>query len=447
MDPRTILQRIPTPERDKPFRFLDRRLIHALAEASTVNPLARERTAPGAFIVLRIVGGDAEAEEWESQFRESAARLRNELTREAQARGIRLRSAADVELRLVRQGELSSPHVEAALAGNDVARTAALRTQLAQEHELILPRHPRVLTIESQPTGAQAYVNNKPVGVTPCRVEDLSPGDHRVTLHRPGCVPYECVQNIAANSPLQLRLEALLESEPEMGLLDLRSCPPGAKVTVGSETRVTPVRWRLPSGAVEARFELQDYAPETVTLTVRPEGAGPTETPLIRLRYDGPDRDEVVGRLVIYEPGSPMPAVNVTAQFFREIDGGETLSEWELPGVAEPRVLGEKSLRRGVVLIGREDARSPLRPDVRLFDPENSVSRGCHAWLWVYADTSTGAAYNTFLIGNNSPAGIRVDGDLVMETRRLSDDSVIELGNFRLRVLKSVPTTRVEFDP
>jgi len=84
---------------------------------------------------------------------------------------------------------------------------------------------------------------------------------------------------------------------------------------------------------------------------------------------------------------------------------------------------------------------------VRLFDPENSVSRGCHAWLWVYADTSTGAAYNTFLIGNNSPAGIRVDGDLVMETRRLSDDSVVEIGNFRLRALKSVPTARVEFDP
>ncbi len=50
------------------------------------------------------------------------------------------------------------------------------------------------------------------------------------------------------------------------------------------------------------------------------------------------------------------------------------------------------------------------KPDVKLFDPENSVSRGCHAWLWVYADRSTGADYNTFLIGNNSPAGVRVDG-------------------------------------
>jgi hypothetical protein len=73
-------------------------------------------------------------------------------------------------------------------------------------------------------------------------------------------------------------------------------------------------------------------------------------------------------------------------------------------------VLGEKGVRRGVLLIGREDPQGDVQPDVKLFDPENSVSRGCHAWIWVYADRSTGADYNTFLIGNNSPAGIRVDG-------------------------------------
>jgi hypothetical protein len=33
-----------------------------------------------------------------------------------------------------------------------------------------------------------------------------------------------------------------------------------------------------------------------------------------------------------------------------------------------------------------------------------------------------------------------------MESRRLSDDSVIEVGNFRLRVVKETPSPRVELD-
>ena len=98
-----------------------------------------------------------------------------------------------------------------------------------------------------------------------------------------------------------------------------------------------------------------------------------------------------------------------------------------------------------MLLIGRADSGEALVPDIRLFDAENSVSRGCHAWLWIYADTSTGAVYNTFLVGNNSPAGIRVDGALVMESRRLADDSEIEIGNFRMRLVKETPEPRVEF--
>src|SRR5205814_4985925 len=119
----------------------------------------------------------------------------------------------------------------------------------------------------------------------------------------------------------------------------------------------------------------------------------------------------------------------------------ERTQEWDLPGIQltaepEPVVLAELPLRRGVLLIGREDPGGGIQPDLRLFDAENSVSRGCHAWLWVYADTSTGATYNTFLIGNASPAGIRVDGALVMESRRLSEDAEIEIGSFRMRVVK-----------
>jgi hypothetical protein len=189
----------------------------------------------------------------------------------------------------------------------------------------------------------------------------------------------------------------------------------------------------------------------------------------VRLDYTGAERDEVVGRLIVYKPGTyfpeasapafaatPEPAAppsNRISSFFQDpVDPDRTL-EWPAysspvaTAVAhpEPEILGERPLRRGVLLIGRADPQGGLTPDIKLVDGENSVTRGCHAWVWVYADNSTGATYNTFLVGNNSPSGIRVDGTLVMETRRLSDDSIIQIGNFTMRLVKETPEPRVEF--
>jgi hypothetical protein len=210
---------------------------------------------------------------------------------------------------------------------------------------------------------------------------------------------------------------------------------------------------------VRVRVELDEFEPqETVVDLRRSTETSPTRLQF-RLRYAGPAQDEVVGRLVIYRiddgaGAAPRraadPAASRISSFFDEADPVTGLEEWDLPpmppAAPQPQLLAERPLRRGIILIGRDDPTSELRPDVRLFDAENSVTRGCHAWLWIYADRSTGAAYNTFLIGNNSPSGIRVDDSLVMESRRLSEESVVEIGNFRLRVFKETPGPRVEVD-
>lgn len=205
---------------------------------------------------------------------------------------------------------------------------------------------------------------------------------------------------------------------------------------------------------------LPDFKPVGFTVEVPPS---PDERPKVvhrRLQYDGPDAEEIVGRLVVYRPraratpaAAPLRSNRISTFFSDNEDQEFEFPEWEdepelSAGIADERdeeILGERPLRRGVILIGRPDPSGELQPDVRLLDAENSVTRGCHAWLWVYADRSTGAAYNTFLIGNNSPGGIRVDGSLVMESRRLSDASEIEIGNFRMRLVKLVPEPRVEF--
>ena len=110
-----------------------------------------------------------------------------------------------------------------------------------------------------------------------------------------------------------------------------------------------------------------------------------------------------------------------------------------------PVVLGERPLHKGVLLIGRADRQALITPDVKLFDPANTVSRGCHAWLHVYTDPGTGAEFNTFVIHNQSPSGILVNGRLVMESAALGDEAEIKIGIFRMRVVKETPAPRVEF--
>ncbi|MFN3651944.1 MAG: PEGA domain-containing protein [Armatimonadota bacterium] len=463
MDPKKLLEKLPRFDRDKPFRFLGRRVVQAMAEAATANLVLGQRTAPGQYLVVRLLPDADTRDTWEQQFAESRPALVQELERESQARDIKPRSALAIDLVAMTDAEAERGEAERALStvleGDDL--TAAL-AQLREEREVILPRRVRTLLLESEPKEAQAYVDHRPVGVTPCRVEDIGEGEHVITLSRPGFLLHEETYRVEPGRPGQkLVYRARLQPEPDMGVLEVKSFPPGAQVTVGAETRVAPARLRLPAGPLEVRVEMEEYEPQTLQVELPPSGEERPHRLQVRLRYQGPQKDEIAARLIIYKPGTFAPAPvperperpeNRISSFFRDVDEDlDRTQEWDLSPAEpapspEPEVLAERPLRRGVILIGREDPRAELVPDIRLFDAENSVSRGCHAWLWIYADKSTGATYNTLLIGNNSPAGIRVDGQLVMETRRLSEDSEIEIGNFRMRVVKEVPEAWVEID-
>lgn len=462
LDPKKLLNRLEQMRREKPFRYLGRRVVQAMAEAASANLLIGQRSAPGRYFVVRLVEHGAEKEEWERQFSESRTIVIRELEREAVARDIKLRSAPEVDLVVLTDAESGAGEAERALSTVlDPTDLPAAQARLKEERELVLPRRVRTLVIESEPPEAQVYLDHRPLGVTPCRVEDVADGEHALSLSRPGFLLHEETLRIEPGRPGQkLTFSAKLEPEPEMGVLEVRTFPPRARVSVQGEARESPARWRIPAGPVEVSVTLQDFKPLGFTVEVPPS---PDERPLIvqrRLQYDGPDADEIVGRLVVYRPrvrstpsASPLRSSRISTFFSDKEEEEFEFPEWEdeaevtatIVDDRDEEILGERPLRRGVVLIGRPDPSGELQPDVRLLDAENSVTRGCHAWLWVYADRSTGAAYNTFLIGNNSAGGIRVDGSLVMETRRLSDASEIEIGNFRLRLVKLVPEPRVEF--
>lgn len=484
LDPKKLLDKLPRIEvRDRPFRYLGRRVVQAMAEAATTNLIVGKRSAPGRYLVVRLVESEDEKDLWEQQFAESRPAILRELEREAAAHEIQPRTKLEVDLVVVTDRTAEKGEAERTLSSVlDEADVPAAAERLREERELILPLRVRTLILESEPAEAQVYLDHKPAGVTPCRIEDIAEGEHAVTLVRPGYLPYEdTLRVVPGRTGQKLTYRAELTPEPPMGVVEVRTFPPRAQVTIHGETRESPAEWRLPVGPVRVRVELESFEPQEFEIEVPPTGEGRPYRVQTRLRYNGPDQDEVVGRLIIYRtlesepeppaaapaPTEPAPAGNVIRDFFRDQEGIESdWPDWDLPAVSpaptaaahpapavtaappaspETEILGERPVRRGVILIGREDPHGGLVPDVKLFDPENSVSRGCHAWLYIYADRSTGAVYNTFLVGNNSPAGIRVDGALVMESRRLSDNSEVEIGSFRLRVVKEIPQARVEF--
>jgi hypothetical protein len=251
-----------------------------------------------------------------------------------------------------------------------------------------------------------------------------------------------------------------------MGILEVVTFPAQATVTVegvpgaaAPMARSTPARLRLPAGRVRARIERADYEPEVIEYELPAGGENAPGRVQVRLQYAGDDRNEPVGRLIIYKPESgSRPFVDLQPQerpedtiasFFR--DQGVDLESGSHVAMAtgvinsEPEILGERPLLKGVLLIGRDDRHAHVHPDVKLFDPANTVSRGCHAWLHVYTDPGTGAEYNTFVVHNHSPSGILVNGRLVMESAALGDTAELKIGIFRMQVVKETPVPRVEF--
>ncbi len=446
IDPRRMLEKLAPNRRDKPFRYLGRRVIQTMAEAARENPLLARRTSPGRYLVVRLVEDEGQADEWDRLFQESRETILDEIRREAQSREIDLLGEPGLELFLIRPAVLRDERT-AAFFQERLGDAAEAVAQLEADRELILPHRSRVVLVETDPPGAQAYVDHRQVGITPCRVEDPPEPAFTLTLSVPGFLAHEERISVAEMGPRGTHRVSLVK-EPPMGFVEITSYPPGARVTVGAETRDCPSLWRLPAGPCEMKLQLPGYQPETLLIEVE---EGPELRPRrhgVRLRYAGPDRDEVLGTLVVYRPGPSGEQLgrreNTIGSFFRDADPGATLDDWAFPGQDQPiEILAEVPLRRGVLLIGRDDPELALRPNIVLSDQENSVSRGCHAWLWVYDDTATGAAFNAFLIGNRSPSGIMVDGALVMETRRLSEDSRVRIGNFHLRIRKEIPSATV----
>jgi hypothetical protein len=485
--------RMPRLDGTKSLRYLPRRVVQAMADHATANLLIGERTVPSRFVVLRLAADEVEREELERQFAESQELILKEVAREARARDFRLRGELSVRLRTfvasgqwaVGSGQSAAEAPAGLVTGESKVETAQrsldgpgqptvycplptdLWARLETEREIILPERLRTLLVESRPPGAAVYLDSRQIErVTPCRIPEVPAGAHSVSMALPGFMPHELTVQVPESGEGEIGVSVDLEAEPPMGILEVVTFPSQAMVTVigapGAPTagsRSTPARLRLPAGRVCARIERTEFEPEMIEYDLPAGGESAPGRVQVRLRYAGDDRDDPVGRLIIYKPENGMARrLNLTPQerpedtiasFFRD-QGVETETGSQVAMAADasyvlPEVLGERRLFKGVLLIGRDDRQALVHPDVKLFDPANTVSRGCHAWLHIYSDPGTGAEYNTFVVHNHSPSGILVNGRLVMESAALGDTAELKIGIFRMRVVKETPDPRVEF--
>jgi formylglycine-generating enzyme required for sulfatase activity len=122
------------------------------------------------------------------------------------------------------------------------------------------------VTVTTEPAGAQVFVDGKPRGTTPAKL-DLDAGSHRLELRQAGFKPWVTDVQVVANEPQTLGPVRL--GLPD-GTLVVRTEPAGASVSVGGAYRgrapiTLDVRPDTPLALVATR---EGYEPATSQLTV-----------------------------------------------------------------------------------------------------------------------------------------------------------------------------------
>jgi len=133
-----------------------------------------------------------------------------------------------------------------------------------------LPRPPAlggVLSVDSDPRGAQVLVNGVLRGATPVRI-DLPVGTYEVRLRLPGFE--EFVSTVAIRPGQTSSVVATLSAITRQGTLSLTSSPHGALVWIdGSPAGVTPLSVGLAPGRYEVRVSLHGYEDFVAAVNVR----------------------------------------------------------------------------------------------------------------------------------------------------------------------------------
>lgn len=119
------------------------------------------------------------------------------------------------------------------------------------------------LRVESDPSGADVFLNGRLQGTTPLELESLNPGSYTLLVERDGYYSERRNISISANRGLIVDVEL----EPIVGFLDIRVAPSGAELRVDGE-RVDSGIFPVPVGLRRISARLFGYRDREVRVAV-----------------------------------------------------------------------------------------------------------------------------------------------------------------------------------
>lgn len=124
------------------------------------------------------------------------------------------------------------------------------------------------LEVDSTPAGAQIQVDGQGMGITPFNLAQLNPGQHTVTISKPGFTPETRTVNVASgsHSMISVQLSSLTAT------LAANSNPAGASVWVDGRDsgKITPAQIAIDkAGSHSLTFKKQGYLDETASVNLQ----------------------------------------------------------------------------------------------------------------------------------------------------------------------------------
>ena len=116
----------------------------------------------------------------------------------------------------------------------------------SQRVELVLKPLPGLLSVESDPPGAQVLIDGDPVGITPLTALPVEAGEHQLTLQLERYLPLEQALEITGR---QLPQDLAMTLDPAWAEVTVSSQPEGAEILVDGESAgATPATLEILQG-------------------------------------------------------------------------------------------------------------------------------------------------------------------------------------------------------
>jgi len=139
-----------------------------------------------------------------------------------------------------------------------------------------------VLKLDSNPPGAEVYLNGALIGRTPMQIS-LDEGTYDIELRLDGYMPYET--RVRINAGQTTRLNPRLQPVPRTGTLEVTSDPSGAEVYVDGVYRGrTRLVLELDAGPHEVEVRMSGYESYRARVNVQPNRTTRLDAPLIPIK-------------------------------------------------------------------------------------------------------------------------------------------------------------------